>query len=191
MFRQSSLESITWFADMLPTAYLPLRTRVFSICCTRPSGGRPARRQASRMRHQHHSSSQHTCGRGRRNDTVRFHVGTPEGTRTLPLRFTSDCGDRVRSPHGGPYSYLTLPGRSTFEGRTGAPSARLPGASLRHGWRTRTNPPRAPLNVPLPSAAGLLSPLLYSKRRQAPVAIGWGRLTKVARLSRWPTGCRS
>ena len=54
------------------------------------------------MRHQHHSSSQHTCGRGRRRDTVRFHVGTPEGTRTLPYRSTSDCGDRVRSPHGGP-----------------------------------------------------------------------------------------
>ena len=140
------------------------------------------------MRRQHYITYQHLCCRGRRKGTVRFHVGTPEGTRTLPYRSTSGCRDRVRSPQGGPYWYITLPYRLRFEGRTGAPSARPPRTSLRHGWGRRTNPPRVPLNVPfreLPSAAGLLSPLLYCKHGQAPVGTGWGRHTKVARLSRW------
>ncbi len=89
---------------------------------------------------------------------------------------------------GGPYWYITLPYRLTFEGRTGAPSARPPGTSLRHGWCTRTAPPRVPLNVScreLPSAVGLPLPLLYSHRRKVPVATGWSRHTKVPRLSRW------
>ena len=113
--------------------------------------------------------------------------GTPEGTRTLPHRVTSDCTDTVPFHKGGAAWDRTLPYRSTFEGWTGAPPARPLGSIPRHGWGNRTNPPRVPLNVPfreLPSAAGLLRPLLYSKHGQAPVAIGWGRHTKVARLSR-------
>ena len=140
------------------------------------------------MRRQHYRSYQHLCCRGRRKDTVRFQIGTSEGTRTLPYMSTSDCRDRVRSPQGGPYWYLTLPYRLTFEGRTGAPSARPPGTSLRHGWGTRTAPPRVPLNVSsqeLPSAVGLPLPLLYSHHRKVPAATGWGRHTKAARLSRW------
>ena len=89
---------------------------------------------------------------------------------------------------GGPYWYLTLPYRLTFEGRTGARSAWPPGTSLRHGCGTHTAQPRVPLNVSsqeLPSAVGLPLPLLYSHHRKVHIATGWSRHNKVARLSRW------